>query len=146
MMWLHLTSVTLKIQCQGHSDFESIYLLKEQLGHMLLLSIYRKPYMGSPMTLLPWSLVLDLNIYNCKPTHLTPLLEGYSALESMVLGPGAWFRGVLGKGGGDPPLGKFWVWVCSFDNPTFIMFAGEVRFKLKQAIFFLILRGGRIKT
>ncbi len=29
-MQLHLTLVTLKIQCQGHSDFEGFYLLNEQ--------------------------------------------------------------------------------------------------------------------
>ncbi len=28
LMQLHLTSVTLKGQCQGHSDFESLYLVK----------------------------------------------------------------------------------------------------------------------
>ena len=43
---MHLTSVTLKGQCQGHSNFETLYLVKEPV-----LNINRKPYMGSPMTL-----------------------------------------------------------------------------------------------
>ena len=43
--------MTLKGQIQGHVDFEALYLVKEQLGHMLLLNINRKTYMGSPMTL-----------------------------------------------------------------------------------------------
>ena len=30
LVWLHLTSVTLKGQCQGHSDLENLYLVKEQ--------------------------------------------------------------------------------------------------------------------
>ncbi len=46
---LHLTSVTLKGQIEGHSDFEALYLAKEQLGHILLLNINRKGYMGSPL-------------------------------------------------------------------------------------------------
>ncbi len=47
----HLVSVTLKNQCQGHSDFESSYLVKESsLGNLLLLNISRKPFIGSPVT------------------------------------------------------------------------------------------------
>ncbi len=38
--------VTLKSQSQGHSDFKALYLAKEQLGHILLLNINRKAYMG----------------------------------------------------------------------------------------------------
>ena len=34
---------------QGQSDFEALYLVKEQLGHMILLNIHRKAYMGSPL-------------------------------------------------------------------------------------------------
>ncbi len=49
--------VTLQSQIQGHSDFEALYLVKEQSfkGHMLLLNINRKAYMEeSPMIYYIW--------------------------------------------------------------------------------------------
>ena len=39
LVWLHLTSVTLKGQYQGHSDFESLYLVKEPSS-----AIYKENY------------------------------------------------------------------------------------------------------
>ena len=54
---LHLTLVTLEGQCQGHSDFEGLYLVnmvkEAELGHALLLDINRKACMGSPLVRLP---------------------------------------------------------------------------------------------
>ncbi len=50
LMRLHLILETLKDQCQGHSDFEGLNLVKEQSsGRMLLLNTNRKSYMGSPI-------------------------------------------------------------------------------------------------
>ena len=47
LVQLHLTLVTLKGRCQGHSGFEGLYLVKE-LGHVLLLDTDRKSHMESP--------------------------------------------------------------------------------------------------
>ncbi len=41
--------LTLKGQTRGHSYFEGLSCKRAVLGHMLLLTIDRKPYMGSPM-------------------------------------------------------------------------------------------------
>ena len=39
----------MKVQIQAYSEFEGLYLEMEQkLGHMVLLNINRKPYIGSP--------------------------------------------------------------------------------------------------
>ncbi len=53
MRVLHLTLVTLKGQCQSHSDFESLYLVKEflsrkgsELGHILLIKYYYQTIYG----------------------------------------------------------------------------------------------------
>ena len=43
-MWM-----TLKGQIQGQSDFEALYLVKEQLRYVLLLNVNRKAYAWSPM-------------------------------------------------------------------------------------------------
>ncbi len=43
---LHLTSVTLIGQSQGHLDFEALFIVK---GQMLLLNINRKVCMGDPL-------------------------------------------------------------------------------------------------
>ncbi len=84
LVWLHLTLVTLSSQCQGHWDFENIYLSWAELIHMLLLNINRNPYMGSPLT--PSHLTLsDLersksrslrfrSLISCKVTKLVHML------------------------------------------------------------------------
>ncbi len=55
-MTSHLTLSDLeRSNLKGHSDVESLYLVKE-LCHMLLLNINRKAYMGSPMTLVTFDL------------------------------------------------------------------------------------------
>ncbi len=52
LVWLQLTSVTLKGQCQSHFRFWNFISRKgAQVGHMVLLNINRKAYKGSPMTL-----------------------------------------------------------------------------------------------
>ena len=51
-MQLHLTLVTLIVRGQGHSDFETLYIVfckGAELGHMLLLNINRKVCMESPL-------------------------------------------------------------------------------------------------
>ncbi len=41
-MGLHLTLMTFKGQCQGHSDFEGLHIINElSLGHMLQLHTTR---------------------------------------------------------------------------------------------------------
>ncbi len=49
-MQLRSTSVALKGRCQGHSNFESFYRTVAEGGHVLLLNVNIKPYMGRPMT------------------------------------------------------------------------------------------------
>ncbi len=44
IVWLHLTIMTLKGQCQGHSDVVSLYGKGAKIGHMLLLNSNGKPY------------------------------------------------------------------------------------------------------
>ncbi len=48
LVWLYLILVTLKGQCQGHSE-SKVYICKEaELGHVLLLNTNRKSHMGCP--------------------------------------------------------------------------------------------------
>ncbi len=51
LMRLHLTLVTLKVQCQGDSDFRRLISRNgaAELGHMLLSNTNRKSYMASPI-------------------------------------------------------------------------------------------------
>ena len=55
----HFTLSGLEFKRQGHSDFEALYLVKEQimLMYMLLFSINRKAYVGSPLIQLHLTLV-----------------------------------------------------------------------------------------
>ena len=68
-MTSHLTLIELpqKVkESQDHSDFEALYLVKEQLDHMLLLDINKKAYIGSPVTLSRLTLG-DLERSNSRP-------------------------------------------------------------------------------
>ena len=47
IVWLNLTLVILKSQCQGHSDFESQYLVGAKISHMLRLHSTGKQYRGA---------------------------------------------------------------------------------------------------
>ncbi len=49
--------MTLKGQCQCHSDCDSLCVINEPRCHMLVVNSNRKPYMGSPMVLLQLTLV-----------------------------------------------------------------------------------------
>ena len=50
-MWLHLSSVTLKDNVKVTKILKALFREGAELGHMLLLNINRKLYMGSPVTL-----------------------------------------------------------------------------------------------
>ncbi len=53
----HLTLSGLEGHSHGHSDCEALYRVIEQLGHMLLLNINKKAYMGSPLVRLHLTIV-----------------------------------------------------------------------------------------
>ncbi len=74
LLWLHLTLVTLKGQCQGLRFWKLISLKGAELGHMLLLNINRKAYKESPMT----SSHLTLS-------DLKGLSQGHSGLKALYL-------------------------------------------------------------
>ncbi len=50
-------TITLDLEWPSHPDFKARHLVKEQVGHMLLLNINRKAYMGSTLVRLHLTLV-----------------------------------------------------------------------------------------
>ena len=82
-VWLHLTSVILKGQWLGQWSWKvNVKILRfwklisckgAEIGHMLLLNINRKPYMGSPMTLtfhLEWHWKVNIKVTQISKAYI----------------------------------------------------------------------------